>query len=451
MSQAPQPTSPRPSGPSRANRPSPARLPPVGEWARREPTGGLLLLAATVAALVAANTPLADGYASLRDFTIGPAALDLDLSVGAWAADGLLAVFFFVVGLELKRELVAGSLRSPAQAIVPVAAAVGGVVMPVLVFLTVLTTFGAARDAYAGWAIPAATDIAFAVAVLAVVARNLPTALRTFLLTLAVVDDLIAICIIAFGYADGVRLDLLAAAALVIAAFAVVVRNQPRLAASLPTGLPVTALAVTLALVAWALVHASGVHATVAGVALGLVVPVFQNPTRPSSPRGVAAAASLGPAARIEHVLQPWSACVAVPVFAFFAAGVTVGGFAGLVGAAASPIAVGIILALVLGKSVGIVGATWLVTRLRGVHLDPALRWPHLVGVSALGGIGFTVSLLVGELAYGTGNALADEAKVGVLLGSLTATLIAALVLRTTSPTRPDSTPTAPVTEQPVD
>ncbi|MFD1946132.1 Na+/H+ antiporter NhaA [Nocardioides aestuarii] len=382
-----------------------------------EPAGGLLLLGATVLALVAANSPLSGTYTALRDLTVGPAALHLDLSLGAWTADGLLALFFFVVGLELKRELVAGDLRDPRRALVPVVAAAGGVVVPVLLFVSVVTLTGGDADALVGWAVPAATDIAFALAVLAVVAPRVPVAVRTFLLTLAVVDDLIAITIIAVGYASGLDGAMLLLGGAGTAAFALAVRR-----------LPSPWLLVALALTTWTLVHASGVHATIAGVALALTVPVFAGPVTDRSDDGLAAAADLGPATRLEHGLKPWSACVAVPLFAFFAAGVAVAGLDGLVSEAASPVAAGIMVALVVGKTVGILGATFLVTRLSGVDLDPQLRWPDLTGVSLLAGIGFTVSLLVGELAYGATGPLGDQAKVGVLLGSVVAAALAALL-----------------------
>lgn len=232
---------------------------------RSETVGGALLLAATVIALIWANSPLADGYFNLRDFRIGPESLHLNLSLGTWASDGLLAIFFFVAGLELKREFVAGDLRNPARAVVPIAAAVGGVIVPALFFVVV--NFSAGPEVLKGWAIPTATDIAFALAVLAVISTHLPSALRTFLLTLAVVDDLIAIAIIAVFYPGEMHFGFLALAVLPLLAFTWLVQKRIRS----------WYLLIPLAAATWALVHASGVHATVAGVLLGFAVPVIRS------------------------------------------------------------------------------------------------------------------------------------------------------------------------------
>ena len=391
----------------------PPRRDRVGSFLRLEAVGGVFLLVATAAALVAANSPLAQPYARVRDTTLGPASLHLDLTVGQWAADGLLAVFFFVVGVELKREFVAGDLHSPRTAAVPVAAAVGGVVTPVLVFLAV----DAATDAGAagGWAVPTATDIAFAVAVLAVVGRHLPTSLRTFLLTLAVVDDLIAVSIIAFVFSDGVSLVWLGLALIPLAGFALLVQRERT----------IWWLLLPLAVVTWALVHASGVHATVAGVLLGFTVPVL---ARSGTGDRVQRALD-GMTTQLEHAVRPFSTAVAVPVFAFFAAGVTVGGLAGLREAVSEPLALAIIAGLVVGKTVGITAATWLITRLPRFTLPARAGWADVAGVALLAGIGFTVALLVGELAFGPGSPADDTVKVGILVGSLIAAVLAALVL----------------------
>src|SRR3954451_1588407 len=281
----------------------------IADILRAETVGGALLVGAAVLALVRANSPWSEAYSALSNFRVGPPALHLDLTLAQWAADGLLAIFFFVAGLELKREFVAGDLRDPRRAALPVIAAVGGMVVPALVF--VLWNLG--TDNLVGWAIPTATDIAFALAVLAVISTHLPTGLRTFLLTLAVVDDLLAITVIALFYTDQLHLLWLLAAALPLAAFGVLVRR----------GYGAWAL-VPLAVLAWAFVHESGVHATVAGVLLGFTVPVRR-------------------ADRIEHVVRPVSAGIAVPVFAFFAAGVDVGGLSGLRDALTDPLALGIV------------------------------------------------------------------------------------------------------------
>ena len=368
---------------------------------RQETTGGALLLSATVVALIWANSPWTDAYRAVRDARFGPAALHLDLTTGEWAADGLLAIFFFVAGLELKREFVAGDLRDPRRAALPVAAAVGGMIVPALVF--VLINRSAGPEALRGWAIPVATDIAFALAVLAIIGSRLPPALRTFLLTLAVVDDLLAIAIIALFFTDGFTLWPLLLAALPLAVFTVLVQRRVR----------VWWLLLPLAVCTWALVHASGVHATVAGILLGFAVPVRR-----------------GLAEHFEHRFRPLSAGLAAPVFAFFSAGVVVGGWAGLGAALTDSVTIGVILGLVVGKPAGVLGATYLVARLTHAELDDSLRWPDVLGLALLAGIGFTVSLLIGELAYGAGSLQDSYAKVGVLVGSVLAGALATLVLR---------------------
>jgi NhaA family Na+:H+ antiporter len=385
----------------------------------KDTVGGALLLGATLLALVLANTGAAGFYNSLRDFTFGPEGLHLNLSVGAWAADGLLAIFFFVVGLELKEEFVAGKLRNIRTAIVPIAAAVGGVIVPALIYVIVNLDSGSA--ALQGWAIPAATDIAFAVAVIAVVGRHLPSALRTFLLTLAVVDDLLAISIIAVFYTDEINFLFLGLAALPLAAFAVAVQR----------GVRAWWILIPLGLVTWALVHASGIHATVAGVLLGFVVPVIAT-RRARVKAGTDASGRQLYDGLAAHFADRWSVvstAVAVPLFAFFSAGVTVGGLAGLTESFQDTIALGIMAGLVLGKAIGITTTTFLVTRLPGLRIDPSIRWVDMIGMAFVAGIGFTVSLLVGELSFGAGSESDDHVKVGVLAGSLIAALIGAAIL----------------------
>lgn len=374
---------------------------------RTETVGGALLLIAAVTALVWANSPWSDAYHALRDFRLGPQALHLDLSLGTWAADGLLAIFFFVVGLELKREFVAGDLRDPKRAALPIVAAIGGMAVPALVYVAV--NWGNS-DALAGWAIPTATDIAFAVAVLAVISTHLPSALRIFLLTLAVVDDLLAIIVIAVFYTDEVHFGSLALALVPLAVFAALVQKRVR---NLWILLPLGALT-------WFFMHESGIHATVAGVLLGFMVPVLRKDGTPGP----------GMADTFEHMARPVSAGVAVPVFAFFAAGVTVGGLSGYLDAVTDPVAVGITAGLILGKTIGILGTTWLLATFTRAQLDSELSWWDVLGVAMLAGIGFTVSLLIGELAFGEGSAVAAHVKVGVLTGSVLAALLASAVLR---------------------
>jgi len=370
---------------------------------RRETVGGVLLLIAAAAALIWANSPWSHVYREVSEFAFGPEALHLKLTVASWAADGLLAIFFFVVGLELKREFVAGDLRDPARAALPIAAAIGGMVVPAAIYLGINLIAGHPEN-LDGWAVPIATDIAFALAVLAVLSTHLPTALRTFLLALAVVDDLLAITVIAVFYTDHLSLGPLALALLPGGLFLLAVQR----------GVRRWWVLVPLAVATWALVHASGVHATVAGVLLGFAVPVL----------GRHAVAE-----HFEHRLRPLSAGVAVPVFAFFAAGVTVGGWDGLGEAMLHPVTVGIVAALVLGKPLGVFTTTFLLARFTGASLDDDLAWRDVLGVALLAGIGFTVSLLIGELAFGYGTLTGADAKIGVLTGSVAAGVLAALVL----------------------
>jgi NhaA family Na+:H+ antiporter len=380
---------------------------------RKETIGGALLLVGTVIALVWANSPWAESYEALRDTRVGPESLHLDLTLGTWAADGLLAIFFFVVGLELKREFVAGDLRDPRRAALPVAAAVGGMVVPAVLF--VLVNLGTGDGALRGWAIPTATDIAFALAVLAVISTHLPTALRTFLLTLAVVDDLLAITVIAIFYTSELAVTPLLLSLVPLAVFGFLVQKRIRS----------WWLLIPLAVITWVLMHESGVHATVAGVLLAFTVPVVRSQAAGGPDAGP------GLAEHLEHRIRPISAGFAVPVFAFFAAGVTIGGFSGLAESLSDPVAIGIVVGLVAGKTIGITGATWLVSRFTRAELDESLGWPDVVGLSMLAGIGFTVSLLIGALAYGEGSLRDEHVKVGVLVGTLTAAALAAILLKT--------------------
>ena len=417
----PHPPVPPSSPPSRTvfGRASYAETLRIGEILRKETVGGALLVAAAVVALIWANSPASDSYFALRDFTVGYEPWHLELSLGAWAADGLLAVFFFLVGLELKREFIAGDLRQPSKSIVPVAAAVGGVVLPALIYALVnLGSPGTLR----GWAIPTATDIAFAVAVLALIGAHLPSALRIFLLTLAVVDDLLAITIIAVFYTSDLQPVPLLLALVPLALYTFLAQKYRRFF-GVKTGAAWVIL-LPLGVAVWALVHASGIHATVAGVLLGFAVPVLRSHASGGPKAGP------GLAEVFEHRFRPLSAGLAVPLFAFFSAGVAVGGWAGLGSALSSPVAIGIILALVLGKPLGILGTTWLLTKATKARLDESFKWIDILGVAILAGIGFTVSLLVAELSFGHGSVHDDQAKVGILAASLLAALLATVVLR---------------------
>lgn len=379
----------------------------IADLLRTETVGGALLVAAAAIALIWANSPWQEAYTAFGALRVGPASLHLDLSLTTWASDGLLAVFFFVAGMELKREFVAGDLRDPRRALLPVAAAVGGMALPAIVYALInMATPGAG----VGWAIPTATDIAFALAVLAVIGSSLPSALRTFLLTLAVVDDLLAITIIAVFYTDDLAVVPLLLSLVPLGLFALLVQRRVRS----------WWLLLPLALITWVLVHESGVHATVAGVLLGFAVPVIRRAEGPGP----------GLAEHFEHRWRPLSAGFAVPVFAFFAAGVSIGGGGALGAALADTITLGIVGGLVIGKTVGVMAATWIVQRFTRARLSEDLSWWDVLGLSLLSGVGFTVSLLIGELAFGTGTPQDDHVKIGVLLGSLLSATLAAVVLR---------------------
>ncbi|NIZ93382.1 Na+/H+ antiporter NhaA [Kineococcus rubinsiae] len=380
---------------------------------RLETVGGALLLVATALALVWANLP-GGTYEEVRELHLGPAALGLDLSLEHWAADGLLAIFFFIAGLELKREFVAGDLRDPRAAALPIAAAVGGMAVPALIYVAVVSASPSApAGAATGWAIPTATDIAFALGVLAVVGSHLPSALRTFLLTLAVVDDLLAITVIAVFYTSDLAPVPLLLALVPLALFTLAVQRRVR----------TWWVLLPLALLTWGLVHASGIHATVAGVLLGLVVPVVRSQAAGGPDAGP------GLAEHFEHRWRPLSAGFAVPVFALLSAGVVIGGAAGLADALSDPVALGVIAGLVVGKPVGILATTFVLAKLTRAELDPSLRWVDVAGVAVLAGMGFTVSLLIGSLAFGQGTPAAEHVTLGVLLGSTAAALLAGVLL----------------------
>jgi NhaA family Na+:H+ antiporter len=377
----------------------------VADTLRAETVGGVLLLVAAIAALIWANTPLSGSYESVSDFHIGPAALGLNLSLEHWAADGLLAVFFFVAGIELKRELVAGDLRDPKAAMLPVAAALCGMAVPALVYLLVNITGGGSLD---GWAVPTATDIAFALAVLAVIGTSLPSSLRAFLLTLAVVDDLGAILIIAIFFTDDINFAALAGAVVGLAVFWLLLRK----------GVRGWYIYVPLALVVWGLMYNSGIHATIAGVAMGLMLRCTRRDGEEHSP-----------GEHIEHLVRPFSAGLAVPLFALFSAGVAVSGSA-LTDVFTKPETLGVVLGLVVGKAVGIFGGTWLTARFTRASLSDELAWPDVFAVASLAGIGFTVSLLIGELAFTDNPLLTDEIKASVLMGSLIAAVLSSVLLK---------------------
>jgi NhaA family Na+:H+ antiporter len=384
---------------------------------RQETVGGLLMLAAAAVAFVWANTEAATSYVDLISIEIGPEALHLNLTLATWAADFLLAFFFFLAGLELKHEVAHGSLSNPSQAVVPVVAAAAGMAVPALIY--VAFTFGRHPDS-TGWGIPMATDIAFALAVLAIMGRGLPLALRAFLLTLAVVDDLGAITVIAVFYSDVFHPVSFLAALACVGAWALLQHRRVTggVAISLMVYLP-------LGLLTWYFTHESGVHATVAGVALGLVTRVSRDVGERSSP-----------AERAEVSLRPFVSGFCVPVFAFTAAGVTIRdvGLPGqqvppLTGTLTSPVALGVFVGLLIGKPLGVFGGAWLMARFTRAQLNPALRWADIGVVGLLAGIGFTVSLLITELAFEDEPTLLAEAKIGVLAATLAAAFAASIAL----------------------
>ncbi|MFG3552563.1 Na+/H+ antiporter NhaA [Streptomyces sp. NPDC047725] len=376
----------------------------VARALRTETVGGLVLLAAAMVALVWANTPWNGTYEEIRDFDFGIPALGLDLSVGHWTADGLLTLFFLVAGIELKRELVVGELRTPATAALPVVAALCGMAVPAGVYLT---STGIGGGSGQGWAVPMATDIAFALAVLAVLSTHLPSALRAFLLTLAVVDDLGAILVIAVFFTSDLNLPALAGAVAGLVVFYLLQRFRVR----------DWWWYVPLGVLIWALMYKGGVHATVAGVAMGLILRTARDEDEDASP-----------GERTEHLLRPVSAGVAVPLFALFATGVSVSvGVLGEVFTRPEPL--GVVLGLVVGKTVGIFAGTYLAARFTRARLNPDLAWPDVLALAVLAGIGFTVALLMGDLSF-TDPVDVEHIKAAVLLGSLLAAAVAALLIK---------------------
>lgn len=374
-------------------------------YLRDETVGGVLLIIAATIALIWVNSPWGDGYVTLVNYEVGIPALGINLSLGAWAADALLAVFFFVVGLELKHELVVGSLSKPSQAAVPAIAALGGMVVPALIYVALNTSMNGGSTT--GWGIPMATDIAFALAVLAVFGRRLPVALRAFLLTLAVVDDLGAIAVIAIFYSDKFSLPWFLAALVTFVAYALAQKfrwTSPW-------------FYIPIAVIAWYFTFRSGIHATVAGVVLGLL-------TRVKTDSGEAES----PADRLAHRIHPLSAGIAVPIFAFMAAGVDLRS-TGLLEALTTPVALGVIIGLVIGKPVGVVVFAWVTATFTRASLAKGIAWRDIGAIGILAGIGFTVALLIAELGYKGDYETLESAKGAILAASLVAAALAAIAL----------------------
>lgn len=418
-----------------------AVLRPLQAFLATEAASGTLLLAAAVVAIAWANSPWRETYDRLwhTELVISIGRWRLAHDLGHWVSDGLMTLFFFVVGLEIKREVLTGELRDLRAAAVPVVAAVGGMVAPAIVYLLIADGGPDAR----GWGIPMATDIAFALGVLTLVARSAPPALKPFLLTLAIVDDIGAIVVIALFYSGGVALrPLLIAMALL---GLVVLLQRARVRAS--------AIYVLLGIAVWVATSSSGIHPTIAGVALGLLTPAvpFQRPAtvsreahrvadetvdEPSPPDADApywlylaslSREAVSPLARAEAFLHPWVSFVVVPLFALANAGVDLSGRA-LSQAAGSSVALGVLLGLVLGKPLGIALATWAAVRSGLGRLPSGTGWRDVLGLGAVAGIGFTVSLLVTDLAF-EGSPLLEPAKAGILAASALAGALGALVL----------------------
>lgn len=405
-----------------------------------EAASGIVLMAAALVALAWANSPWSGAYRTLweTDLSVGLGRTVLVLDLRHWLNDGLMALFFLVVGLEIKCELVQGDLRDPRTAALPAIAALGGMVVPAALFVVVAYWSGGAR----GWGIPMATDIAFALGVVAVIGARVPPSLRLFLLTLAIVDDIGAVIVIAVLYAHDVEPGYIAVAAALITVMLGLRR----------AGVVAIAPFVVLGIGVWVATEASGVHATIAGVVLGLLTPAQPRTAASVAGRGAAAqrkdrgAAELkdltrrdgtpvSTAERLEHLLDPWVSFVVAPLFALANAGVSIQASSFSV-PGATAVTVGVGLGLVVGKVLGITAAVWLAVRSGLGRLPEEVTWPMIVGIGAIAGIGFTVSLFVAELAFDTA-ALRDAAKIGILGASAVAAALGAAILLLACPRRP--------------
>lgn len=356
----------------------------------------IALLIAAALGLLVANTGAAPVVGAVMDASLGIPGV-FEMSVSHWIQDGLLAVFFFVVAVELQFELTSGELNSARKALQPAIAAAGGVLLPIGIYLA----FAAGSDVVSGWPIPTATDIAFALGVLAVFGTGLPSGIRIFLLALAILDDIVGIVFIAVLFTDGVDIGMLALAAVAVVAFGILSRQLDTRAR-----VPIAIVLVVLAVATWVLVYLSGVHATIAGVALGLAM-------------------AQQPALRTRHALEPWVNAVVLPVFAFSAALVVIPAVSP---AELSPAFWGIAVALPVGKILGIAGFGWVSFRV-AKHDAPPLPIADLLAAGALGGIGFTVSLLLSELAFADAPVARDEATLGVLAGSVVSLVLAGILV----------------------
>lgn len=369
---------------------------------RLESAGGIILVLTMLLALVAVNSPLAGVYQAFLDapVVVGVGALVIDKPALLWINDGLMAVFFLLVALEIKREALEGELSSPQQIFLPAFAALGGMAVPAAIYVGF--TWGDAAS-IRGWAIPSATDIAFSLGVLSLLGRRVPLSLRVFLAALAIIDDLGAILIIAFFYSHELSLAMLGGGAAALAVL--LLFNRYGVVKLTPYML--------VGVVLWVCLLKSGIHATIAGVLLGLCVPLRHHQA---------------PLKRLEHGLHPWVAYAILPVFAFANSGLS---FAGMsVSALVDPVFLGIALGLFLGKQVGVFGLSWLAIRLRLGRLPDGATWRQMYGVAVLTGIGFTMSLFIGGLAFPDGNAMV-ETKLGVIAGSVASAVVGWALLAT--------------------
>ena len=371
------------------------------EFLDGEAAGGIILMVTAALALIVANSPLAETYFAVLHAYLGP------LSVSHWINDGLMAVFFLLVGLEIKREVLDGQLSTWPRRVLPGIAAAGGMVVPALVYVAINRDNQAALS---GWAIPTATDIAFALGVLSLLGSRVPASLKVFLTALAIIDDLGAGIIIALFYTNGLSLAYLAAAFAVIAVL--VVLNRMRVMTLVPY--------LVLGAVLWVLVLKSGIHATLAGVALALTIPLERSP-------GIGHDAEHSPLHRLEHGLHKLVPFFVIPIFGFANAGVSLGDLSAA--ALVEPLTLGVAAGLVLGKLVGVFGSSAIAIRLGLADLPVNAGWLHMLGISLLCGIGFTMSLFIGLLAFAHDVSLQDAVKVGILAGSLIAALLGAAVL----------------------
>jgi NhaA family Na+:H+ antiporter len=374
-----------------------------------EAAGGILLIAAAAAALLVANGPFAEAYHHLLNDPIGPELTPKlgPMTLHLWINDGLMALFFLLVGLEIKREFVDGRLSTWEQRRLPFIAATAGMVLPAAIYLGVV---GGSAELLSGWAIPAATDIAFAIGVLALLGKRAPTSLKLFLLTVAIVDDMGAVAIIALAYTASVNTLALGAAAAILVIMYMLGKS----------GVRRLSLYLILAVALWYAVLLSGVHATIAGVLAAATIPIVRTPGAPDSPDS--------PLHRLEHALAPISAFFIIPVFGFTNAGVSLAGIG--IDQLFAPLPLGIAAGLLLGKQLGIFGAVWLSVRFGLARQLRGATWLQVYGVSLLCGIGFTMSLFIGALAFPGKPLLIEEAKLGVVAGSLVSAIAGYLVLR---------------------